>query len=142
LVNKRYLDFTKTTNKNIVIQQQIEINNVDNISVSKNLSNQAQSLNRAQKLNVNLIKNGQLCSFEVWESPFHLGGYLDKIWSVGVLVETTELDSIKRNLKHHQNAHLEILGTLGTAFAVFDSSYKLSFYNKAFASLRSSYACE
>ena len=135
LVNKRYLDFTKTTNKNIVIQQQIEINNVDNVSVSKTLSSQAQSLNRPQKQNVNLIKNGQLCSFEVWESPFHLGGYLDKIWSVGVLVETTELDSIKRNLKHHQNAHLEILGTLGTAFAVFDSSYKLSFYNKAFASL-------
>lgn len=135
LVNKRYLDFTKTTNKNVVIQQQIEINNVDNVSVSKTLSSQAQTLNRPQKQNINLIKNGQLCSFEVWESPFHLGGYLDKIWSVGVLIETTELDSIKRNLKHHQNAHLEILGTLGTAFAVFDSSYKLSFYNKSFASL-------
>ena len=47
--------------------------------------------------------------------------------------EVTELDELKRNLKLHQNAHLEILGALGTAFAVFDNGFRLSFYNKAFA---------
>ena len=60
---------------------------------------------------------------------------MDKIWSVGALIDITELDTLKRHLKQHQSAHLEILGTLGTAFAVFDSSKKLSFYNQAFARL-------
>ena len=135
LVNKKYLDFTKGASKYDIIQHQIEIMGINNISVSKGLAEQARLLNRVQKQNVNLIKNGQHCSYEVCESPFHLGGYLDKIWSVGALLDITELDTLKRNLKLHQNAHLDILGTLGTAFAVFDSSYRLSFYNKAFASL-------
>jgi len=135
LINKKYLEFVKGANKYDVIQHQIELTSQNNTSVSKSLAEQAQTLNRAQKQAVNLIKQGQLCSFEVWESPFHLGGFLDKIWSVGALIDITELDSLKRHLKQHQNAHLEILGTLGTAFAVFDSSYKLSFYNKSFVSL-------
>lgn len=135
LVNKKYLEFIKGANKYDVIQHQLEICGTNNISISKALGEQAQSLNRTQTQKISLVKNGQHCSFEVWESPFHLEGYLDKIWSVGALIDVTELDGIKRNLKLHQNAHLEILGTLGTAFAVFDGSRKLSFYNKAFASL-------
>lgn len=135
LVNKKYLEFNKGTNKYDIIQHQIEICGTNNTSVSKPLAEQAQSLNRTQTQKVSLIKNGQHCSFEVWETPFHLEGYLDKIWSVGALIDITELDSLKRNLKLHQNAHLEILGTLGTAFAVFAGNTKLSFYNKAFATL-------
>ncbi|MBQ8464445.1 MAG: PAS-domain containing protein [Alphaproteobacteria bacterium] len=135
LVNKKYLEFIKGANKYDIIQHQIEICGTNNVSVSKELAEQAQSLNRTQSEKISLIKNGQHCSFEVWESPFHLEGYLDKIWSVGTLIDITELDSLKRNLKLHQNAHFEILGTLGTAFAVFNSDYKLSFYNKAFALL-------
>lgn len=135
LVNKKYLEFVKGANKYDIVQHQLEIMGINNVSVSKTLAEQARLLNRAQKQSVNIIKNGQHCSFEVCESPFHLGGYLDKIWSVGALIDTTELDTLKRNLKLHQNAHLDILGTLGTAFAVFDKSYQLSFYNKAFASL-------
>lgn len=135
LVNKKYPEFIKNAGKYDIIQHQLEIMSLNGESVSKNLAGQAQALNRIQKQDVNLIKNGQHCSFEVWESPFHPGGYLDKIWTVGVLIDITELDDLKRNLKLHQNAHLEILGTLGTAFAVFDNAYKLSFYNKAFARL-------
>ncbi len=134
-VNKKYLDFVKGANKYDVIQHQIEISGINSESVSKSLAVTAQALNRTQKHDVSLIKNGQHCSFEVWESPFHLGEYLDKIHTVGTLIDITELDSLKRNLKLHQNAHLEILGTLGTAFAVFDNNYKLSFYNQAFIRL-------
>jgi len=135
LVNKKYLDFIKSSSKSEVILNQLEITNLNNESVSKATSKQAQDLNRLQKQDVTLIKNGQHCSFEVWETPFHLSGYLDKIWTVGALIDITELDNLKRNLKLHQNAHLEILGTLGTAFAVFNDKYKLSFYNKAFVLL-------
>ena len=135
LVNKKYLDFVKGANKYDIITHQIEINGQNNVSISKALAEQAQSLNRVQKQDVNLIEKGQHCSFEVWESPFHLEGYLDKIWTVGALIDITELDTLKRNLKQHHNAHLEILGTLGTAFAVFDNAKKLSFYNQASAHL-------
>ena len=81
------------------------------------------------------MKNGERRSFDVTEIPFHAGGVLDKIYSVGSMVDITELDDLKQNLKLHQNAHLEILGALGTAFAVFDAKKKLSYYNKSFVSL-------
>lgn len=135
VINKKYLDFTKNMSKSDVLRQQIELLSVNGKSVAKALAVQAQMMNRPQKQDENLIKNGQHCSFEVCESPFHLPGYLDKIWTVGTLIEITELNNLKRDLKLHQNAHLEILGTLGTAFAVFDSHGELSFYNKAFVSL-------
>lgn len=134
-INKKYLEFVKAEGRQSVIKNQTEIVGINNESVSKELARQAQQLNRPRKQAVNLIKNGQHCSFEVCESPFHLQGYLDQIWSVGTLTDITELEDLKRNLKLHQNAHLEILGTLGTAFAVFDSHGSLSFYNKSFVSL-------
>ena len=134
-VNKKYVEFIKGADKQEIIKNQIEICSNNNESISKTTAEQAQTLNRPQKQDINLVKNGQPCSFEVWESPFHLEGFLDKIWSVGALIDITELKEIKRNLKLHHNAHLEILGTLGTAFAVFNNDYKLSFYNKSFANL-------
>ncbi|MBR1605402.1 MAG: PAS-domain containing protein [Alphaproteobacteria bacterium] len=135
LINKKYLSFIKGANKRDVIEHQAEITTVAGNSVSRQLAEQAVLQNRAQKQEINLILNGDHRSFEVFENPFHLGEYLDKIWTVGTLVDITELDTLKRNLVLHQNAHLGILGALGTAFAVFGKDYKLSFYNKAFVSL-------
>lgn len=132
LVNKKYLEFTKEKNKDEIIAKQVEILTLTNDSVSKNLALTAQATNRVKKQNVNLVKNGERRSYEVFETPFHIEQSLDKICSVGALVDVTELDELKRNLKLHQDAHLEILGTLGTAFAVFDNNFKLAFYNKAF----------
>lgn len=133
LVNKKYLEFTKEKNKDEIIEKQIEIMSVNNDSVSANLALQAQAANRTRKQTVILIKSGERRSFEAIETPFHVEQSLDKICSVGALIDVTELDELKRNFKLHQNAHLEILGTLGTAFAVFDTGFKLAFYNKSFA---------
>lgn len=133
LVNKKYMEFTKEKNKEEIIERQIEIMSVNNDSVSANLALQAQAANRTRKQTVPLIKNGERRSFEAIETPFHIEQSLDKICSVGALIDVTELDELKRNFKLHQNAHLEILGTLGTAFAVFDNNYRLAFYNKSFA---------
>lgn len=133
LVNKKYLEFTKEKNKDEIIEKQIEIMSVNNDSVSANLALQAQAANRTRKQTVILIKCGERRSFEAIETPFHVEQSLDKICSVGALIDVTELDELKRNFKLHQNAHLEILGTLGTAFAVFDTGFKLAFYNKSFA---------
>ena len=132
-VNKKYLEFTKETSKDNVIAHQTEILNLNNESVSANLALQAQAANKERKQTINLVKNGERRSFEVIETPFHKEE-LDKIHTAGALIDVTVLDELKRNFKLHQNAHLEILGALGTAFAVFDNAYKLSFYNKSFVS--------
>lgn len=112
-----------------------EILNPKGESISKNLALIAQSSNKIKRQTVNIICNGERRSYEVIETPFHIEQSLDKICTVGSLIDVNELDDLKRNLKLHQNAHLEILGTLGTGFAVFNDKYKLSFYNKAFAKL-------
>lgn len=135
LVNKKYLDYTDSSVKDDIISQNIEIIGTNNESISKSLAEKAQHSVKLKKQNVHLVKNGERRSFDVTEIPFHAGGVLDKIYSVGSMVDITELDDLKQNLKLHQNAHLEILGALGTAFAVFDAKKKLSYYNKSFVSL-------
>lgn len=127
LSNKRFKEFTDN--------YETEILNVGHESISRNMALLAQSSNKTKRQTVDIIRNGERRFYEVIETPFHIEQSLDKICTVGSLIDVNELDEIKRNLKLHQNAHLEILGALGTAFAVFDDKYKLSFYNKAFAKL-------
>lgn len=104
--------------------------------VSKNLAFLAHATNKIKRQQMVLIHNGERRSMEVVETPFHFDQSLDKICTAGAMFDITELDELKRNLKLNQNAHLEILGTLaGTAFAVFNSAYKLSFYNKSLADM-------
>ena len=131
-VNKKYLELVNSPDKWNVIEQQTEIPCAADGNLLRELAQKAQKLNRTQKQTINVIKDGQSYSFENWESPFQAS---EKNMVVGTLIDVTELDNLKRNLQLHQNAHWDILGTLGTAFAVFDGNRKLSFYNKAFASL-------
>ena len=84
---------------------------------------------------INLAVNGEAKHFEVSETPFHVDGSLDKIYTIGSLADITELDAVKRTFKIHQDAHLDVLAALGTAFAIFDLRQKLVFYNKAFLNL-------
>ena len=134
LVNKKYQEFTRESSKEDIIAKQAEIMSVNNESVSGNLALQAQAANRTRKQTVRVIKDGERRSYEAIEAPFHAEQSLDKICLAGALIDVTELDELKRNFKLHQDAHLEILGTLGTAFAVFNNNFKLAFYNKSFAS--------
>ena len=134
-VNKRYLDFVSENNRDDVISHGSEILGVNNESISYELASSAHASIKIRKQKVSLTKDGQRKSFEVTEVPFHAEQCLDKIYSVGTMCDISELDNLKRNLKLHQNAHLEILGALGTAFAVFDGKKKLAFYNKAFSKM-------
>lgn len=135
LVNKKYLDYVDCKNKDEIVSKGIEINNANGESISKNLALMAHTSNKAKTHAASVIKNGERRFMEVIESPFHYAQNLNLICTAGALIDITELDELKRNLKRHQNAQLEILGTLDTAFAVFDEKYKLSFYNEAFAGL-------
>lgn len=127
LSNKKFKEFAENS--------ETEILNVSHESISRNMALLAQSSNKTKRQTVDIIRNGERRFYEVIETPFHIEQSLDKICTVGSLIDVNELDELKRNLKLHQNAHLEILGALGTAFAVFDDKYKLSFYNKAFSKL-------
>lgn len=133
--NKKYIEYTPAASKHEIIEKSLEINSVSGESISKNLALLVHTTNRSKKQTVNIIRNGERRVFEVIESPFHAEGCLDKIYTAGALIDITELDELKRNLKSHQNANLEIMGTLGTAFAIFDNSCRLAFYNKAFTHL-------
>lgn len=133
--NKRYLDFTDNKNKDIAVEESLEICTVSGEKVSQNLALLAQTTNHLKKTTANLVRDGERLVMEAYENPFHAEESLDKIYTAGILVDITELDDLKRNLKLHQNAQLEILGTLGTAFAVFNEQFKLAFYNQPFAKM-------
>lgn len=134
-LNRKYLEFFDNKNREDIIANHLEIQNVNGEHISRNLAFLAHSINKTKKQTVNIIKNGERRVYEVVETPFHVEDSLDKIYTAGALIDITELDDLKRNLKIHQNAHLEIMGTLGTAFAVFNNAFKLAFYNKAFVQL-------
>lgn len=137
MFNKKYAEFLNipSKNKEEIISEGIEINGINGESLTQNLAFLAHSANRPKKKTVSLVKNGQRVVMEATETPFHIENSLDKISTVGALIDITELDDLKRNLKIHENTQLEIFGTLGTAFAVFDQQEKLAFYNKAFAGM-------
>ena len=104
-------------------------------AVARELAQNAQAHNKAQHKSVNLVINGESKHFELTETPYHRGNDLNRIGTAGALLDITELDEVKRTFTIHQNAHLEVLSALGTAFAIFNTRQKLIFHNKAFANM-------
>ncbi len=136
VANKKYYDFLDKKNKNPLTRENIEICDANGESISKNLALSAISSNKAKIDKANIITDGQINIFEVAESPFYSELTLDKISTVGTLINISQLEEMKLTYKLNQNALLDILGCLGsTAFVVFDSTQKLSFHNKSFEKL-------
>lgn len=129
LYNRKYKDIIGPYIK----KESADDNNFGSNSLT--LAKQAQKTNKPQKQGINLVVGGQAKHFEITETPFHTDGNLDKMSTVGTLEDITELDEIKRSFKIHQNAHLEVLSALGTAFVIFNTQQKLIFSNKAFLKL-------
>lgn len=134
-VNKKYLDFAGVKNKSEVLQNGIEICNGKGEKVALSVAEAAQKSKKQQKKNLKIVRGGDLFNFELRENPYYTGDSLDKIGTVGYLVDNTALEKAKRGFKINQNNHLEILGALGTAFAIFDGRSKLYFYNASFKNL-------
>lgn len=133
--NKKFAELAGEPNREAALRNGTEINAISGESASENLAKAAHAANKSRKATISIIQNGERVVMEAIETPFHAEESLDKIYTAGTLIDTSELDELKRNLKLHQNAQLEILGTLGTAFAVFDQHLKLAFHNHAFAAL-------
>ncbi len=134
-INKKYTEFLNNTNKNYTLSNNLEIDCPGDDGAVKKIAVQAQKTNRPQMCKIQQNRKGKHFCFEAIETPFHTQDSLDKIATVGTLRDISEFDELSHNIKQHQNAHLEILGALGTAFAVFDDKFKLLFYNNAFKQL-------
>ena len=135
IVNKKYVEYTGKDSKDEVLQQNAEINNNKGEAVAKTLAQAAQKAQKRQKKSTHIVHNGRVYNFGVYENPYFTGDTLDKIGTVGYLADSTELEQAKRNFRLNQNNHLEILGALGTAFAIFDDKTNLYFYNASFRQL-------
>lgn len=134
-VNKKYVEYTGKNNKEDVLLHNIEINNNKGEAVAFALAQTAQKSKKKQKKSFNIVHQGSVYNYDVYENPYFVDDTLDKTGTVGYLVNNTELEKAKRNFKINQNSHLEILGVLGTAFAIFDEKTNLYFYNTSFRNL-------
>ena len=133
--NKKYTEFLTANDKNRPEATNNDSENNNEESTIKKIAIQAQKNNHSQVCKIHRNRNGRHFCYEAIEIPFHTQDSLDKIATVGTLRDISEFDELSHSVKQHQNAHLEILGALGTAFAVFDDKFKLLFYNSAFKQL-------
>ena len=133
--NKKFAEFIPEKNKDEIVAEHIEIVGTNGESISKTLAARVHNTNRLGKTSVGVVIKGQRIAMEAFEVPFYAEQNLEKTYSAGCLININELDQLRRNLKRHQDAQLEILGTLGTAFAVFDQNMTLNFYNQSFTKL-------
>lgn len=134
-INKKYAEFAGYDNLEETLSKNAELTPAGDEFSLLELAKIAQQTNKPQKKPINLVVAGRAGHFEAVETPFHSNDSLDKIGTVGMLTDITELDAVKRDFKIHQDAHLEVLSTLGTAIAIFNTQQKLVFYNKSFLKL-------
>ena len=133
--NKKYQEFVTGKTREEIINEHLEIVGTSGESIAKSLAKNAHKSKRIGKSVSSVVVRGHRLAMEVYESPFYGEGNLEKTYSAGCLINVNELDELKRNLKSYQDAQLEILGMLGTAFAVFNQNMELQYYNQSFAKL-------
>jgi len=134
-VNKKYLEFSGQNSKSDVVKNNVELCNSRGELIAKKAAKDAQRNKKLQKKSFNMIRNSDLYNYELQENPYYIEDSMDKTGTVGYLIDNTELEKLKRGFERNQNNHLEILGTLGTAFAIFDDKMNLFFHNNAFKNL-------
>lgn len=134
-VNKKYLEFAEQTSKAEALRLNAEISNSKGENIALTLAAAAQKSKKIQKKNIHIVRDGKRFDFELREKPYFIGDSLDKTGTVGCLTDNTALEKAKKSFEINQNNHLEILGVLGTAFAIFDNRMKLYFYNTSFKNL-------
>ncbi len=133
--NKRFADLVPEKNRDDIISEHIEIIGTNGESLSLKLAKKASRSRRVEKMSTGIIINGNRIAVDVYETPFYAEQNLEKTFSSGCFVDIEELDELRRNLKNYQSAQLEILGSLGTAFAVFNQKMDIDFYNNSFVDL-------
>lgn len=131
-INKKYVEIMAAGTKETVLNAKEK---TAWQKVADELFESAVQTNQPQKKDVQIVVGGEAHYFELKETPFHKEGKLDQIGTVGQMVDISELYEEKRHFNVHQNAHLEVLSALKTAFAIFDTKSELVFYNEAFADM-------
>ena len=133
--NKKFNDFAADKPQENSTDENNEIMGTNGESISKALAERVHNTNKPGKTSASVVVKGNRIAMEAYETPFYAEQNLEKTYSAGCLIDIHDLDLLRRNLKRHQNAQLEILGSLGTAFAVFNQDMVLNFYNRSFFEL-------
>lgn len=127
--NKKYGELTGCSSDEL-IEKQAELHDTQGSCLSK--IEAPKNLKKSQKTRSSLVCEGNRIAVEACLTPFYSEQTLDKIHLVGCLTDISELDELQRTQRQHQEAQLQILGKLGTAFALFNQNMELKFYNQAF----------
>ncbi len=135
IVNKKYAEYSGKNSKAEVLRQNTELSNSKGETPDAAIAASAQKTKKKQKKPFKMVRGGNYYFYELRENPYFIGDTLDKIGTVGSLVDCTALETAKRDFERNQNSHLDILGVLGTAFAIFDEKTNLYFYNTSFRQL-------
>ena len=113
--NKKFAEYIPDNTTNTIIEKHLEIIGTNGESISRSLASKVHKSKKASKTKTGIVVNGSRIAMEAFETPFYPEQNLEKTYSAGCLININELDELKRNLKQHQNAHLEILQALPTA---------------------------
>ena len=122
-VNAAYVDAVSGENVRAVLDQQIHLDDKAAEQSKSVLSSQ----NRSEDVR-HIVLSGQRKSTSVMVFPVSGG-------AAGMAMDATEAEGLREALTRHIQAHDEMLNAMDEAIVIFGSDKKMSFHNKAFASL-------
>jgi signal transduction histidine kinase len=94
------------------------------------LALRARTVNALQRESHHIVVGGARRLLEVTEAPLP---YSDRL--VGFARDFTELEAKEAELTRHTDSHAEVLESVAVAIAIFGADTRLSFFNRAFATL-------
>lgn len=117
--------------KHDVIKKNLPLINGSIYGEGDSLAKSVQKTRNRQSIDQNIIVDGHKCKFKFTES------LLQNNSTVGYAIDKTQEELILNDLNKHIKAQANILETMSTSIAIFDSEMKLSFFNSSYQRMTS-----
>lgn len=134
ILNKKYLNIVGLKDFKDITPNNITLHDLGNTTNLLELAKNAKESNTPQKKQINILSDGDLKKYEITETPYY-DSSLKTSHTIGSLIDITDFDEAKRNYQVHLDSHLEILGSLDTAFCIVNNKHNFTFGNTAFLKL-------
>lgn len=134
ILNKKYLNIVGLKDFKDITPNNITLHDLGNTTNLLELAQNAKESNTPQKKQINILSDGDLKKYEITETPYY-DSSLKTSHTIGSLIDITDFDEAKRNYQVHLDSHLEILGSLDTAFCIVNNKHNFTFGNTAFLKL-------
>lgn len=134
ILNKKYLNIIGLKSFKDITPNNITLHDLGNTTNLLELAKNAKESNTPQKKQINILTDGDLKKYEITETPYY-DSSLKTSHTIGSLIDITDFDEAKRNYQVHLDSHLEILGSLDTAFCIINTKHNFTFGNIAFLKL-------